>query len=71
MEEKKFYGTHEVARMLGVSPFTVWRWCKLGKIKARRTLGGHYRITAEEVKRILREMKGDLVSEGVDGPKSF
>lgn len=58
-EEKELYGTHEVARMLGVSPFTVWRWCKIGRIKAGKTPGGQYRIPAEGVKRILKEMKGE------------
>ncbi len=59
LEEKEFYGTYEVARLLGVSPFTVWRWCRLGKIKAGKTPGGQFRIPAEEVKRILKEMKGE------------
>jgi excisionase family DNA binding protein len=52
-EEKKFLTTGEVAKMLGVTPLTVWRWCKEGKIKAIRTAGGQYRIPAEEVKKIL------------------
>ena len=57
--DKKNYGTVEVARMLGVSAFAVWRWCKTGKIKAWKTPGGHYRIPREEVERLLREMSGE------------
>ena len=45
--DKKNYGTIEVAKMLGVSAFAVWRWCKMGKIKAWKTPGGHYRIPAK------------------------
>ena len=59
LEEKKLYGTHEAARVLGVSPFAVWRWCRLGKVKAGKTQGGQYRIPAEEVERILKEIRGE------------
>jgi len=53
MGEKRFYTTFEVAKMLGVSTLTVWRWCKQGKVRAWRTPGGHYRIPCEEVDRLL------------------
>lgn len=53
MGDKKFLTTGEVARLLGVTPLTVWRWCKSGKMKAIRTAGGQYRIPAEEVKKFL------------------
>lgn len=56
--EKEFYGTNEAARVLGVSPVTVWRWCRLGKIKAWRTPGGHYRIPREEIERLLGSFRG-------------
>lgn len=43
----------EVARMFGVDPKTITRWAKAGKIQAVRTLGGHRRYKASEVKRLL------------------
>ena len=57
-EVKKFYTTGEVARMFGVAPSTVWLWVKEGRIHAIRTLGGRYRIPADEVERLKREMSG-------------
>lgn len=57
--EKKWYGTYEVARLLGVHPGTVWHWCKKGRVKAGRTPGGHYRIPREEVERLIRELNGE------------
>ena len=53
MREKAFYTTFEAAKILGVNPLTVWRWCKGGKIKAWRTPGGHYRIPKQELDRLL------------------
>ena len=57
--DKKYYGTVEAARILGVSTFAVWKWCKEGKIKAGRTPGGHFRIPREEMERLLKEMRGE------------
>jgi len=57
--DKERYGTVEAARILGVSAFTVWRWCKEGIIRAGRTPGGQYRIPREELERLLREMDGE------------
>ncbi len=44
----------EVARMFGVDPKTVTRWASSGKLTALRTLGGHRRYRAAEV-RALRD----------------
>jgi excisionase family DNA binding protein len=43
----------EVARLFGVGPKTVTRWAKAGKLNAIRTLGGHRRYRASEVRAIL------------------
>ncbi len=49
----------EVGKMLGVSPKTVARWAKEGRISHTKTLGGHRRYAAadiEELKASLRSM---------------
>jgi len=46
--------TTELARLCGVSRFTVINWAKRGKIKAIRTAGRHYRIPASEASSLLR-----------------
>ncbi len=43
----------EVAALFRVNPKTVTRWHRSGKISAIRTLGGHRRFRADEVRRLL------------------
>ena len=43
----------EVAKLFRVDPKTVTRWAKAGKLSSIRTLGGHRRYRAEEVRRLL------------------
>jgi excisionase family DNA binding protein len=38
------------------NPKTVTRWARAGKLTAIRTLGGHRRFRASEIKRCLEEM---------------
>ncbi len=51
----------EVAVMFRVDPKTVTRWARAGKISAVRTLGGHRRFRASEIRQLLEEV-GDLQS---------
>jgi excisionase family DNA binding protein len=48
--------TAEVADMLHVSPKTVTRWAKDGKLPHSRTLGGHRRFPAEEIKKLAAQL---------------
>ena len=43
----------EVAALFRVDPKTVTRWAKSGKLSSIRTLGGHRRYRADEVKKFL------------------
>ena len=45
----------EVAQMFRVNPKTVTRWARAGKITAIRTLGGHRRFRASEIRQYLTE----------------
>lgn len=49
----------EVAQLFRVNPKTVTRWARAGKLNAIRTLGGHRRFRASEVRRSLEEMSGE------------
>jgi len=40
--------TTELARLCGVSRFTIINWTNRGKIRGCRTVGGHYRIPVSE-----------------------
>jgi excisionase family DNA binding protein len=46
----------EVAERLHVSPKTVSRWAKEGRLAHLRTLGGHRRYDPEEIDRLAREL---------------
>jgi excisionase family DNA binding protein len=52
-ETKDLLTPSEVAEMFRVNPKTVTRWARTGKISAIRTLGGHRRFRASEVKALV------------------
>ncbi len=47
----------EVAAMFRVTPKTVTRWARAGKISAIRTLGGHRRFRASEILKFLERVE--------------
>ena len=47
----------EVAAMFRVNPKTVTRWARAGKISAIRTLGGHRRFRASEIRHFLEQRR--------------
>jgi excisionase family DNA binding protein len=51
MAENELLTPAEVAEMFRVNPKTVTRWARAGKISAVRTLGGHRRFKADEIRR--------------------
>ena len=61
--------TTELARLCGVSRFTIINWIKRGRIKAIRTVGRHYRIPVSEALSLLRtfEEKKKASSSGSGG----
>ena len=50
----------EVAALFRVNPKTVTRWARAGKITAIRTLGGHRRFRATEIRRCLEQLDFNL-----------
>jgi excisionase family DNA binding protein len=59
--DREAFTTHQAAKRLGKSAWTVRRWAELGQIKAQKVLmgrtgrKGEWRISEEEVTRIERE----------------
>ena len=47
----------EVADILHVSPKTVSRWAKEGKLPFLKTLGGHRRYPAAEIRQLANELQ--------------
>ena len=59
MAEKKLHKyltTAEVAEILHVSPKTVTRWAREGKLPHSRTLGGHRRYPGEAIRDLAMEL---------------
>jgi excisionase family DNA binding protein len=56
MAQNELLTPAEVAVMFRVNPKTVTRWARAGKISAVRTLGGHRRFHADEIRRFLAEV---------------
>ena len=54
----RFLTRTEVARVLGVSPNTVSRWAREGRLPCQMTLGGHRRFDRAVVEEIRRRMSG-------------
>jgi len=59
--EPRYLRTAQVAELLQVSPKTVARWAKEGKLPFLRTLGGHRRYPEGEILALL-----DALSTPVD-----
>ena len=53
----RYLHTAEVADILHVSPKTVSRWAKEGKLPFLRTLGGHRRYPAAEIRQLAEELQ--------------
>jgi len=53
--EGRIISTEEAARLLGVSQQSVRKWCQSGKIRARTTPGGFYKIERGELERFRQE----------------
>lgn len=49
LKKKEYLTTSQAARLLKVTPDTVLKWVKAGKVKSYRTLGGHFRIPISEL----------------------
>ena len=54
--ENELLTPSEVAVMFRVNPKTVTRWARAGKISAIRTLGGHRRFRASEIRKFLEQV---------------
>ncbi len=63
VSEKKtmrYLKTGDVAEILHISPKTVTRWARDGKLPHSRTLGGHRRFPADAIEKLARELSTNL-----------
>jgi len=57
LSDKEYLTTTQAAKILSVSPDTVLKWVKAGKIKSTRTLGGHFRIPIEALQLVSQKSR--------------
>ncbi len=62
IEAPAYLRTAEVADILHVSPKTVSRWAKEGKLPFLKTLGGHRRYPEERIRELANELQEDVIS---------
>lgn len=63
MDNNRYYTTYEVARMCQVTPGSVSRWIREGKLKTAVTPGGHHRIRENVVLSFLQSMRMPIPPE--------
>jgi len=56
MVTTEFLTRSEVSKLLGVSPNTVTRWAREGRLPCQVTLGGHHRFDRELVERLRKSL---------------
>jgi excisionase family DNA binding protein len=56
-DQPRYLQTAEVAALLHVSPKTVARWAKEGKLPFMRTLGGHRRYPEAKIRELLDQLR--------------
>jgi excisionase family DNA binding protein len=56
--ERPYLTRAGVALLLGVSPNTVSRWAREGKLPCQLTLGGHRRFDRRDIEELSRRMRG-------------
>ena len=57
MDAPSYLRTAEVADLLHVSPKTVSRWAKEGKLPFMKTLGGHRRYPAAKIRELAEQLR--------------
>lgn len=57
IETPSYLRTAEVADILYVSPKTVSRWAKEGRLPFMKTLGGHRRYPAAKIRELASELR--------------
>ena len=55
--------TSEVSRLLGVSPNTITRWAREGRLPCRLTLGGHHRYERDAIEHIRESLARGATAE--------
>ena len=64
-----FLSRAEVSRLLGVSPNTVTRWAREGRIACQVTLGGHHRFERTMVEDLQQRLRREASPQRIEEPQ--
>jgi excisionase family DNA binding protein len=62
IESPRYLLTAEVADILHVSPKTVSRWAKEGKLPFLKTLGGHRRYPEAKIRELANQLREEAMA---------
>jgi excisionase family DNA binding protein len=62
IERPRYLRSAEVADILHVSPKTVSRWAKEGKLPFLKTLGGHRRYPEAEIRQLADQLREEATA---------
>lgn len=71
MTDLRFYSTKTAAEMLGVSLRTVQLWVENGRLPAWKTDGGHRRIPADAVDRMVADQRNQAAAPTATAARPF
>jgi excisionase family DNA binding protein len=54
-DARRMLSRRDVAALFGVSPHTIYRWAREGRLPVVMTLGGRRRYPADEIARLVHE----------------
>lgn len=60
MENQLYLTRSQLAELFGVSPHTVTRWAREGRLPSIMTLGGQRRYPRESVERLVQELRQEV-----------
>ncbi len=66
IHDREYYTVPEVARMLKVSPSTVWRWLEAGDLPAYRVGPRAIRISKQDLDTIITPVRARITGAPVD-----
>ena len=55
-DERRLLTRSDVSKLLGVSPNTVTRWAREGRLPSQVTLGGHHRFDRDLVEELRKSL---------------
>jgi len=66
-----YISTGKAAKLCGVTPDTVLKWIKKGKIEVKRTAGGHFRVSKDSLTPYIVTHKNPVLENTVAEPGSI